>query len=172
MVDVWWLQTNNFQCSQLTTEFKMIDFDKIPQELLPLLEEKLKGRMDEINFPPPVFDAMQGEVVDFDIKNDTFTNRFPVLSEHLNPYGCMQGGIIAAAIDNTIGPLSLLVSPPNFTRYITVKYGKVVSPDIGFIYVKATYTGKKKRQLFFEAIVENSAGEKLASAKATHWVID
>ena len=84
----------------------------------------------------------------------------------------MQGGIIAAAIDNTIGPLSMLVSPPNFTRYITVKYGKVVSPDIGFIYVTAKFIKKKKRQLFFDAIVENGDGEKLASAKATHWIID
>jgi len=150
----------------------MIDFDKIPEELHPVLEEKLKGRTDEINFPPPVFETMQGKVINFDINKNTLTNRFPVLSKYLNPYGTMQGGIIAAAIDNTIGPLSLLVSPPNFTRYLTVKYGKVVSPEIGFIFVKALFTGKKKRQLFFEAIVENSDGEKLASAKATHWVID
>jgi acyl-coenzyme A thioesterase PaaI-like protein len=150
----------------------MIDFDKIPYELHPLLKEKLKGRVDEINFPPPVFETMQGKVVDFDINKETLTNRFPVLNKYLNPYGTMQGGIIAAAIDNTIGPLSLLVSPPNFTRYLTVKYGKVVSPEMGYIIVKAQFIRKKKRQLFFEAIVENSDGDKLASAKATHWVID
>ena len=150
----------------------MIDKDRIPAELLPLLEEKLQGRTDEIIFPPPVFDALKGEVINYDIENELLTNRFPVLSEHLNPYGNMQGGIIATAIDNTIGPLSLLVSPPNFTRYMEVKYGKVVSPDLGFIYVTAKFTGKKKRQLFFEAVVENRDGEKLASAKSTHWVID
>ena len=150
----------------------MIDFDKIPKEFHPLLEESLKGRMDEIDFPPPVFETMQGEIFDFDLQNDSLTNRFPVLSEHLNPYGCMQGGIIAAAIDNTIGPLSLLVSPPNFTRYLTVKYGKVVSQELGFIYVKAKFIGNKKRHLYFEAIVENANGDKLATAKATHWVID
>ena len=32
----------------------MIDKDKIPKELLPLLEAKFQGRTDEINFPPPV----------------------------------------------------------------------------------------------------------------------
>jgi acyl-coenzyme A thioesterase PaaI-like protein len=150
----------------------MIDKDKIPKELLPLLEAKFQGRTDEINFPPPVFDAMKGELIDFDIENKSLTNRFPVLSEHLNPYGNMQGGIIAAAIDNTIGPLSMLISPPNFTRYMNVKYGKAVSPDLGSIYVMARFTGKKKRQLFFEAVVEDSDGNKLASAKSTHWVID
>ncbi len=150
----------------------MIDKDRIPKELLPLLEEKLQGRTDEISFPPPVFDALEGEVVSYDIKNETLTNRFPILGEHLNPYGNMQGGIIAAAIDNTIGPLSLLVSPPNFTRHMTLKYTKVISPDLGFIYVRAKFLGRKKRQLFFEAVVESGEGERLASAKSTHWVID
>jgi acyl-coenzyme A thioesterase PaaI-like protein len=150
----------------------MINKDKIEEKLLLLLEAKLHERTDDFNFPPPVFDAMKGEVVDFDIKTEFLKNRFPVLSEHLNPYGNMQGGIIAAAIDNTIGPLSMLISPPNFTRYMNVKYGKAVSPDLGSIYVVARFTGKKKRQLFFEAVVEDSDGNKLASAKSTHWVID
>lgn len=150
----------------------MIDKDRIPKKLLPLLESQLQGRTDEINFPPPVFDAMKGEIVAFDIEKESLTNKFPVLMEHLNPYGNMQGGIISAAIDNTIGPLSLLVSPPNFTRYMKVKYGKVVSPELGYIYVTAKFTGKKKRQLFFEAIVQDSDENKLASAKSIHWVID
>ena len=111
-------------------------------------------------------------MVDYDIANDTLTNRFPVLQEQLNPYGTMQGGIIAAAIDNTIGPLSLIVSPPNFTRTMEVKYGKVVSPELGYIYVTARFIEKRKRQLFFEAVVKSSDGDKLASAKSTHWVID
>ena len=73
----------------------MIDKDRIPKDLLPLLEKRLQGRTDEINFPPPVFDAMKGEVVDYDIEKETLKNRFPILSEHLNPYGNMQGGIIS-----------------------------------------------------------------------------
>ena len=150
----------------------MIDKDRIPKELIPLLEAKLLGRKDEINFPPPVFDAMKGEVIDYDIEKAFLKSKFPILREHLNPYGHMQGGIISAAIDNTIGPLSLLVSPPNFTRYMNVKYGKVVSPELGYIYVTARFIEKKKRQLFFEAVVEDSDGNKLASAKSTHWVID
>jgi acyl-coenzyme A thioesterase PaaI-like protein len=150
----------------------MIDRNRIPKKLLSLLDEQLQGRTDEIDFPPPIFDAMKGEVVDYDIETQTFTNRFPVLAEQLNPYGNMQGGIISAAIDNTIGPLSLLVAPPNFTRSMEVKFGKVVSPDLGYITVKARFIERKKRQLFFEAVVENRDGEKLASAKSTHWVID
>lgn len=150
----------------------MIDKNKIPKDLLPLLEDRLQGRSDQISFPPPVFDAMKGELVDYDIEGETLKIRFPILREQLNPYGNMQGGIIAAAIDNTIGPLSMLVSPPNFTRHMEVKYGKIVSPDLGYIYVTAKFIEKKKRQLFFEATVADKEGNKLASAKSTHWVID
>ena len=42
----------------------MVDKDRVPHDVLLLIEEKLGGRSDEIVFPPPVFDAMQGEVVD------------------------------------------------------------------------------------------------------------
>lgn len=150
----------------------MIDRKRIPEEILALLDEKLAGRSDEIDFPPPVFDAMQGEVIAYDLENNSLSTRFPVLKEQLNPYGSMQGGIIAAAIDNTIGPLSLLVSPPNFTRQMEVKYSKVVSFELGYIYITARFIKKNKRQLFFEAVVENKDKEKLASAKSRHWLID
>ena len=136
------------------------------------LEKNFNGRTDEINFPPPVFDALKGEVINYDVKNKILVNRFPILNEHLNPYGSMQGGIVSAAVDNTIGPLSMLVSPPNFTRHMEMKHGKVVTPDLGYIYVTARFIEKKKRQLFFEATVEDSDGNKLASAKSMHWVID
>ncbi|WP_290699184.1 PaaI family thioesterase [Amphritea sp.] len=150
----------------------MIDKGRIPKELLAILEENIKGRIDDIIFPPPVFDAMKGEVISYDAENKVLVNRFPILNEHLNPYGGMQGGIVSAAVDNTIGPLSMLVSPPNFTRYMEMKYAKVVTPDLGYIYVTARFIEKKKRQLFFEATVEDKDGNKLASAKSTHWVID
>lgn len=150
----------------------MIDKDRIPKAFLPLLEANLKGRTEEIDFPPPVFDAMKGELVNYDAEKQTLVNRFPILNEQLNPYGNMQGGIISAAIDNTIGPLSLLVSPANFTRYMETKYGKVVSADLDYIYVTAIFIEKKKRQLFFKATVEDKEGNKLASAKSINWIID
>ena len=149
----------------------MIDKSRIPKDILPILEKRLEGRSDEIDFPPPVFDTMKGEVISYDSETETLVNRFPVLSEYLNPYKTLQGGIIATLIDNTIGPLSLIVSPPNFTRLMEVKYGKVVTLDMGFVYVSAKFIEKKKRQLFFTATVRNKKGDKLASAKATHWII-
>ncbi|GLS90100.1 hypothetical protein GCM10007916_11670 [Psychromonas marina] len=150
----------------------MIDKGRIPKELLAIFEDKLQGRSEGISVPPPVFDTMKGEFVNYSVEKNVLVNRFPILTEHLNPYGNMQGGIVSAAIDNTIGPLSMLVSAPNFTRNMEVKYGKVISPDLEYIYVIAKFIEKKKRQLFFEATVEDKDGNKLATAKSVHWVID
>jgi acyl-coenzyme A thioesterase PaaI-like protein len=149
----------------------MIYKDKIPPQLLPIIEEKLQGKTDNIDFPPPVFEAMQGEVLDFDAKLKTIHNRFPILAEQLNPYGNMQGGMISAAIDNTIGPLSMLVASPNFTRYMKVKYSKMIAPELDYIYVTAYFLEQKKRQLFFSAEVKNRQGDILASATTTNWII-
>ncbi|MFT6910530.1 MAG: hypothetical protein ACJAS1_007262, partial [Oleiphilaceae bacterium] len=70
----------------------MIDKDRIPKELFLILEGNFKGRTEDINFPPPVFDAMKGEVINYDAEKNALVNRFPILNEHLNPYGSMQGG--------------------------------------------------------------------------------
>ena len=149
----------------------MIDKKKLPPKLWPIVEEKLLGLEDNINFPPPSFEMMKGEIIDFDIEKGLFKNRFPIMGEYLNPYGNMQGGLISAAIDNTIGPLSMLIAPPNFTRVMEVKYGKIVTPELAYIVVTATFIEQKKRQLFFQATVESQNAEKLASAKSTHWII-
>ena len=42
----------------------MIDKDKIPKSLLPIVEDRLKDLANEIAFPPPVFDTMQVKLSD------------------------------------------------------------------------------------------------------------
>ena len=127
---------------------------------------------DRLLMPPPVFATMQGEFIGFDRENKILTARFPVLTEQLNPYGSMQGGMIAAAIDNTLGPLSMLVAPPNFTRRLEIKYRRPVTPGLGAITVVGKFVEQKKRQLFFRASVVDGAGNELANGKAVHWIID
>lgn len=151
----------------------MINRAKIPSDLLALLEKNVKHWDGDLTIPAPSFEAMQGEMIDYNIDSSqsTLTAKFPILPEQLNPYGGMQGGFVAAAIDNTIGPLSMLVAPPNVTRYITIKYGKSATLDTQAIWVQASFKEQKKRQLFFEATVRDGDNNKLASAQATHWIV-
>ena len=150
----------------------MIDDKKIPPAIKEELEEALHDHGSRFKMPPPVFVAMRGELICYDPEENMLTAKFPVLPEQLNPYGSMQGGIVAAAIDNTLGPLSMLVAPPSFTRRLEVKYRRSVALGSGDITVEGRFVEQKKRQLFFRARVIDAEGNEVANAKAVHWIVD
>jgi acyl-coenzyme A thioesterase PaaI-like protein len=135
------------------------------------IKERLGDRVGEFRIPPPVFISMQAEVVAFDPAAAALTVRFPVLERDLNPYHTMQGGMVAAAIDNTLGPLSMLVAPPNVTRTLEVTYSKPITLDLRTFLVTARLVGREKRFLNFTAEVHTEDGQKLARARAVHWIV-
>lgn len=137
-----------------------------------ILRDKLGDRMDEYAFPPPVFAAMEGKFVELDLDAGLLTAQFPVLESYLNPYGTMQGGMVAAVVDNTLGPLSVLVAPPNVTRRLEMTYNRPVTLDMGAIVVAAKLLERKDRWLVFRATIRSREGLLLARSKAIHWVID
>jgi len=135
------------------------------------VRERLGDKIEQFRLPPPVFISMQAEVIAFDPEEASLTVRFPVLEKDLNPYHTMQGGMIAAAIDNTLGPLSMLVAPPNVTRHLEVTYSKPITLELKSFLVTAKLTGQEKRMLNFTAEVTSEDGKKLAKAKAVHWIV-
>jgi len=84
----------------------------------------------------------------------------------------MQGGFIVGAIDNAVGPLSLLVAPKNMTRNIESKLIKPITVDLEYIYVTAFLFEAKKKRLIFEVIVQDKDENTYAKAKVTNWIID
>jgi len=140
--------------------------------IMELIENRLGDRFDEYLIPPPVFVAMHGEFLTFDRDGELLTTRFPVLEKYLNPYGSMQGGMVAAAVDNTLGPLSMLVAPPNVTRRLEMKYSQPITTDLEFIIVKGKLVNREGRWLTFSAEVRDQEGMLLARARAAHWIVD
>jgi acyl-coenzyme A thioesterase PaaI-like protein len=136
------------------------------------IKANLGDTLEDYHIPPPVFDFMQAEFISFDSEGARLVVRFPILESYLNPYGAVQGGMIAAAVDNALGPLSVLVAPPNLTRRLELTYSKPIKVDMGFITVHARLLNRKGRQLVFAADVRDPNGFRLARAKATHWIID
>lgn len=144
----------------------------VQEQLIKILRAKFRDLSGEYKIPPPVFIAMKGEVIEFDFDAGYLKIKFPVLAEQMNPFGNVQGGMIAAAIDNTLGPLSMAVAPPNFTRHFEIKYRRTIPFDTGYLYVTGRLAGQKKQLLFFNATVVDGDGIEYAIAKSTHWVID
>ncbi len=137
-----------------------------------VISERLGERVNEFLIPPPVFEAMRGEIINVDIEGGTLTTRFPVLEAYQNPYRSMQGGMVAAAVDNTLGPLSMMVAPPNVTRRLDMKYSRPIMMDLEFITVLGQHVGSEGRNLILRAEVRGPHGRLLARARATHWILE
>jgi acyl-coenzyme A thioesterase PaaI-like protein len=139
--------------------------------IISALKKQHGKHLDEYTFPPPVFTTMQGEFLDFDPEKGVLSVRFPVLESWLNPYGIMQGGMVAAAIDNTIGPLSALVASANVTRHMALKYSRAATPDMKYIFVTAHLVEREGRWLTFKAEAQDPQGKRLVRARAVHWIL-
>ena len=150
----------------------MMNHDALPPPIAEAIRERLGDRIEDYAIPPPVFLTMRGEFLSFDAQAGVLEARFPVLEEYLNPYGAMQGGMVAAAVDNTLGPLSMLVAPPNVTRRLQMKYSRQVTRELGYITVKARLLEREGRWLSFSAEVRDPEGSLLARAQARHWIVD
>ena len=75
-------------------------------------------------------------------------------------------------MDNTLGPLSMLVAPPNVTRRLEMKYSRPIMMDLEFITVKGQHVGSEGRNLMLKAEVRGPEGQLLARARATHWILE
>ena len=144
----------------------------LPPAIAEAIKDRLGDRLGDYLIPPPVFITMRGEFLAFDAQAGVLETRFPVLEEYVNPYGAMQGGMVAAAVDNTLGPLSMLVAPPNVTRRLQMKYSRQVTPDLAYVVVRGKFLERKGRWLAFSAEVRDRKGALLARAQARHWIVD
>jgi len=149
----------------------MIDRSHLLPKMEAALVQRFGDHFEDFFLPPPVFLSLQGEFLDFMPDSATLIARFPVLGGYLNPYGALQGGIIAALVDNTIGPLSMLIAPPSVTRSLELTYNRSITLDLKNVIVSAQLVERIGEKLIFKASVRDVEGNKLARAKSTHWIL-
>ncbi len=118
-----------------------------------------------MELPPKVFVDMRGEFIEF-VEGISLTARFPNMERYMNPFGYMQGGIIVAAMDNTISPLSYVSAPPNITKEINTKYKRRVKASDQFIDVVGTVAKKTTSNIILHAEVLNEKGKLAAKGVA------
>jgi acyl-coenzyme A thioesterase PaaI-like protein len=121
--------------------------------------------------PPPVFQTFQGKFLEFDPLSSSLYAQFPVLGQYLNPFGNLQGGITTALVDNTIGPLSFLIAPPNITHRLNMKFIRPITLEMGYIQIKCQLVSRKGLRLIFKAEVTDPKQVVVAKGKSTHWII-
>lgn len=150
-----------------------LSFD--PQQLMEVMASQGAAGL---KLPPPVFIDMETEVRDYR-PGDTeaggvgasMTARFPVLERYQNPMGVMQGGMVAAAVDGVIGPLSYLVAPPSVTSQLMMTYLAPATEGTEYVEVTARLVSRAGRQLVFDATVTASDGTEIAIARASQAIV-
>ena len=118
-----------------------------------------------MELPPKIFKDMDGTFIDF-VEGKSLTARFPNKERYMNPFGFMQGGIIVAAIDNTISPLSYILSPPSITKEITTTFKRPIKQTDNFIDVIASVLEKTLTHIVLQAEVRNENGKLAAKGVA------
>lgn len=128
--------------------------------------------LEKLVLPSPISHVLGVQMVAFEEEEPSLTCQYPVNDAHRNPYGYLQGGMLAALMDNTIGILGLLVAPPSVTTQFNISYIRPVTPQEKIVTVKAIVTERTRRLLFFQAKAMNAAGKTLSSVQATQQITD
>lgn len=124
-----------------------------------------------LELPPKIFVDMEGEMLEY-IEGKSLRVRFPVRERYQNPLGYMQGGMITAAIDCTVGPLSYLVAPPSVTLQLQTSYIRPITRDEPYIEVEGVVIELTRRQIFMTAHVYTSAGKLAATAHTSCMLLE
>ena len=123
-----------------------------------------------MELPPKIFNEMEGELIEY-VDGQSLTAKFPVKECYSNPFGFMQGGMVVAAIDNTLAPFSYLISPASITNNIDTTFVRPVKMAFEFIFVTAFLIGKTPMQIHLRAEVKNSTGKLLAFSSSSSSII-
>jgi len=138
-------------------------------EMLRLLIERAPAGAHLV-LPPPCLTDMEGEPVEYE-DGQRLVMRFPVLPRYRNPLGFMQGGFIAAALDNTLGPFSYLIAPPSVTSHMSLDYLRPVTAQDDHILCIASVRQRTRKTLYLAGEALGADGKVRAIAQVVCQVL-
>jgi len=136
------------------------------EEIMQQLSDALPKGAD-LTLPPPCFTKMDGLFLDY-VPEHSMLCSFPAKQDYGNPLGHVQGGFIAAAIDNTFGPFSLLITgKPCASVTMNLAFIRPLKAGAGDMTVEARLLQQTKSLLFLNAKVSNAEGRTVCTASTT-----
>lgn len=128
------------------------------------------GTFTGTQFPPHCFLSMEAEFLEYESRQ-RLVLKVPVKEEYLNPMRTMQGGFLAAAFDNALGPLSYLAAgSPCTSLNLDVEFIRAVSwPDVLTITARVVARGRETVLMSAEAV--DGRGKLVATATSTSLIL-
>lgn len=141
--------------------FKMADqnhLDEMQKEW-----DKFSKNGVDLLLPPPAFKELSGQFVSY-IRKKELTCSFYIEPRFSNPMRVFQGGFLAAAFDNTFGPLCYLAAgKPTTTLELSVSYIRMVKENQR-ITVEAKVVARGNQHIYLEGQAFDEEGKLLAKS--------
>ncbi|TGK01090.1 PaaI family thioesterase [Leptospira semungkisensis] len=125
--------------------------------------EKFSKIAPNLIVPPPAFKELSGEFISY-VRKKEMTCSFYVEPRFSNPMGVFQGGFLAAAFDNTFGPLCYLAAgKPTTTLELSVSYIRMIKENQK-ITVNARVVARGNQHIYLEGEAFDEEGKLLAKS--------
>lgn len=121
---------------------------------------------------PPIAGLLGWKLEEIDPERGTIRVRFEGKHEFLNPVGSIQGGILAAMLDDTLGPAAAgLLGGEAFAQTLELKTSFLRPARPGPLYGDARVVHRGREIVFLEGSLSDADGTVVATATATARII-
>jgi uncharacterized protein (TIGR00369 family) len=122
--------------------------------------------------PPPAAQTLGFKLHDVDPAAGTIHVEFDAKPEFLNPLGAVQGGFLAAMLDDTLGPALIATLPPDqFAPTIELKVNFIKPAQPGVIHGFGRVVSRGGTIAFLSGELKTPQGELIATATATARIV-
>jgi len=122
--------------------------------------------------PPPAAVTLGFELVAIDPDAGTITTSFEASAAFLNPFGMIQGGFLAAMLDDTMGPaLVATLEPGEFAPTLELKVNFLRPARPGRLIGTGRVVHRGGTVAFLAGDLSDAGGNLLATATATARIV-
>jgi uncharacterized protein (TIGR00369 family) len=121
---------------------------------------------------PPAAALLGFKLLEVDPEHGTLRAQFEATAQFLNPVGDVQGGFLAAMLDDTMGPaLVSTLGPDEFAPTLELKVSFLRPAKLGTLFGEGRVVSKGSSIAFLSGELRDPDGELVATATATARIV-
>lgn len=122
---------------------------------------------------PPISRLLGWRLIDLKPEEGMITVSFEGKKEFCNPSGFIQGGMLSAMLDDTMGPAAFIMTGGKlYTPTITMTVSFISPGKVGSFVCEAKVVQMGKTVVFVEARLTDEAGTLVATATSTSRLVE
>lgn len=118
---------------------------------------------------PPIHYTLGGQILHWNADQKTLKVQYEAIADYANPRGHVQGGMLAAMLDDAMGVLAMLASTPNSATSINLTLDFFKPCTLGAVSVLCHFKKQGNRVLHLEG--EAWQQEKLLARSTANFLI-